>query len=459
MNKSNSSDNKNQYYEQFKSNEVKQVKRKLVKRKPLNSKKELDRIVRERREQRNTLSEDEKNLSVNPPRNRSISQRRMQASSTYQFSTWVKGGYYGTRHKPDMLLFYLTLLLIAVGLVMVYSASSYKALLEDGNAAAYFSKQFKFMLLGFLGMFVAYKIPIFLTERFAFYGFLFSIFLMILVMLIGTEVDGAVRWIEFKGIRFSPSDLAKLFGVIYFAQFLRSYDTRNLTPKEYLTILAVFAILPVMIVIEDLGTGLTLAGALFVMIILSGVPVKYLWGTILGGFGGVILAIIVRPYRISRLTGFLNPFSPDNISKDGWQLVQSLYAFASGGLFGSGLGNGGQKLLYLPAMHTDFIFSVYAEEMGFIGAVALLAVFLSFIIRGLMIASHLENGYLSLTVAGLTSVIGIQALINISVSVGVFPITGITLPFISYGGTSLVVVMTIVGFILNLSQYTKENRP
>lgn len=450
-------DKKNPYYENLKSNEVKQVKRRIVKRKPLNSKKELDRIVRERRAQR-VSNEEVENLNVGPPRNRSITQRRIQVTPTQQFSTWVKGGYYGERHKPDMLLFYLTLLLIAIGLVMVYSASSYKALLEDGNTAAYFSRQFKFMILGFVGMFVAYKIPIILSERFAFYGFLFSIALMIMVMLFGTEVDGAVRWIDIGGIRFSPSDLAKLFGVIYFAQFLRNYDTRRVTPKEYMIILAVFAILPVMIIIEDLGTGLTLAGALFVMIVLSGVPVKYLWSTILAGFGGIILAIIVEPYRISRITGFLNPFSPENIAGNGWQLVQSLYAFASGGLFGSGLGNGGQKLLYLPAMHTDFIFAVYAEEMGFIGAVALLAVFISFIIRGLMIASHLENGYLSLTVAGLTSVIGIQALINISVSVGVFPITGITLPFISYGGTSLVVVMTIVGFILNLSQYTSETR-
>lgn len=456
MSKHNAQNKKNRYYESFKSNEVKQVRKRIVKRKPLNSKKELDRIVRERRRERNNQVDNNKGLSVGAPRNRSISQRSMQGASTQQFSGWVKGGYYGIKHKPDMLLFYLTLLLIAVGLVMVYSASSYKALLEDGNAAAYFSRQFKFMLLGFIGMFFAYKLPIVLTERFAFYGFLFSIFLMILVMFIGIEVDGAVRWIDIGGIRFSPSDLAKLFGVVYFAQFLRSYDTRNLSPKEYLVILGVFAILPVLIIIEDLGTGLTLAGALFVMIVLSGVPIRYLGGTVLAGLGGIVLAILVEPYRISRITGFLDPFSPENIAGNGWQLVQSLYAFASGGLFGSGLGNGGQKLLYLPAMHTDFIFAVYAEEMGFIGAVALLAVFITFIIRGLMIASHLENGYLSLIVAGLTSVIGIQALINISVSVGVFPITGITLPFISYGGTSLVVVMTIVGFILNLSQYTKE---
>ena len=231
---------------------------------------------------------------------------------------------------------------------------------------------------------------------------------------------------------------------------------KKISVRDYFIVLVVFAILPGLIVIEDLGTGVTLAGALFVMMVLSGVPVRYLGWTIGGGIGAVLLAIIIEPYRVNRIIGFMDPFSSENIASGGWQLVQSLYAFASGGLFGSGLGNGGQKLLYLPAMHTDFIFSVYAEEMGFIGSVFLLLLFVAFVIRGLMIANQLQNSYMSLVAAGLTSVIGIQALINISVTVGVFPVTGITLPFISYGGTSLIVMMTIVGFLLNLSQYTKK---
>lgn len=445
---------KNPYYINFKENEKQFDGRNSRVRRSLNTKKNLDRIVQERKkkaqEDAQKISETEQESKIIEPR------RRIQTTPTIQFSSWLRGGNYGTKHKADSLILYIALLLIAIGLVMVYSSSSYKALLESGTPAFYFTKQFKFMLIGLIGMWIAFRLPIAITEQFAIHGFILSIVMLLAVMAFGKNIDGATRWIEIGGTQFTPSDITKLFGIVFFAQFLRGYNMKQISIRDYFIVLVVFAILPGLIVIEDLGTGVTLAGALFVMMVLSGVPVRYLGWTIAGGIGAVLLAIIIEPYRIKRIIGFIDPFSSENIANGGWQLVQSLYAFASGGLFGSGLGNGGQKLLYLPAMHTDFIFSVYAEEMGFIGSVFLLLLFVAFVIRGLMIANRLQNSYMSLVAAGLTSVIGIQALINISVTVGVFPVTGITLPFISYGGTSLIVMMAIVGFLLNLSQYTKK---
>lgn len=446
---------KNPYYINFKENEKQFDGRNSRVRRSLNTKKNLDRIVQERKkkaqEDAQKLSEIEQESKIMEP-----TRRRIQTAPTIQFSSWLRGGNYGTKHKADTLILYIALLLIAIGLVMVYSSSSYKALLESGTPALYFTKQFKFMLIGLVVMWIAFRLPIAVTEQFAIHGFILSIVMLLAVMAFGKNVDGATRWIEIGHTQFTPSDITKLFGIVFFAQFLRGYNMKQISIRDYFIVLVVFAILPGLIVIEDLGTGVTLAGALFVMMVLSGVPVRYLGWTIAGGVGAVLLAIIIEPYRVKRIIGFIDPFSSENIANGGWQLVQSLYAFASGGLFGSGLGNGGQKLLYLPAMHTDFIFSVYAEEMGFIGSVFLLLLFVAFVIRGLMIANRLQNSYMSLVAAGLTSVIGIQALINISVTVGVFPVTGITLPFISYGGTSLIVMMAIVGFLLNLSQYTKK---
>ncbi len=446
---------KNPYYINFKENEKQFDGRNSRVRRSLNTKKNLDRIVQERKkkaqEDAQKLSEIEQESKIMEP-----TRRRIQTAPTIQFSSWLRGGNYGTKHKADSLILYIALLLIAIGLVMVYSSSSYKALLESGTPALYFTKQFKFMLIGLVVMWIAFRLPIAVTEQFAIHGFILSIVMLLAVMAFGKNVDGATRWIEIGHTQFTPSDITKLFGIVFFAQFLRGYNMKQISIRDYFIVLVVFAILPGLIVIEDLGTGVTLAGALFVMMVLSGVPVRYLGWTIAGGVGAVLLAIIIEPYRVKRIIGFIDPFSSENIANGGWQLVQSLYAFASGGLFGSGLGNGGQKLLYLPAMHTDFIFSVYAEEMGFIGSVFLLLLFVAFVIRGLMIANRLQNSYMSLVAAGLTGVIGIQALINISVTVGVFPVTGITLPFISYGGTSLIVMMAIVGFLLNLSQYTKK---
>ena len=236
------------------------------------------------------------------------------------------------------------------------------------------------------------------------------------------------------------------------AQFVEKQHLQ--TVKGFFYTLIVLAIIPGLVVIEDLGTAIAIAGALVCMMIAAEVPWRYLLCTMGMGLAGAAAMIAVKPYRLKRITIWLDPFS-DPLNS-GFQAVQSLYAIGSGWLFGVGLGASRQKLLYLPERHTDFIFSIIAEELGFVGATFVILLFAMFIWRGFYIAVHLEDKFKSLTAFGLTAVIGIQAMINIGVAVGALPVTGITLPFISYGGTSLSFMLATVGFLLNMSRYMKR---
>lgn len=356
----------------------------------------------------------------------------------------------------DPLILVITMILLGIGLVMVLSSSSYMALIRQDDAFYYFKRQFIFAIIGLLGLAAMVKIPHALVRRVALPIAIATFFLILYVSFFGIEVDGAKRWLEIGSIAFAPSDLAKPIGVVCFAAILSEFGDYIKSWRGYLIILVLMAIFPLVIVKEDLGTALAVSGGLFAMLVSAGAPKRYLGATLLTGVFALVAAIVAEPYRIRRITGFLSPFSEANVQGDGWQLVQSLYALGSGGLFGVGLGNSGQKMLYLPAMHTDFIFSVWAEEAGFIGGLFLLILFIVFMWRGLWIGLHLKDQYQSLTTIGLTMTIGIQAFINIGVCVGVMPVTGITLPFISYGGTSLAVTLAMVGYILNMSRYIER---
>lgn len=357
--------------------------------------------------------------------------------------------------SADLLLFFITLVLLAIGLIMVLSASSYDALLHNEDALYYFKRQFLFMLIGFVGMFIMMNINPEFVKRIAIPMFIICVVMLILVPIVGVEVNGAKRWLGTTSVRFAPAEIAKPVVIVVFAMWLSSLNKKHLqTIKGFLYTLFVMAIIPGLVVIEDLGTAIAIAGALGCMMIAAEVPWRYL-GTLAGlGIAGVVAMIIAKPYRIKRITAFLDPFA-DPLDT-GYQVVQSLYAIGSGWLFGVGLGASRQKLLYLPERHTDFIFSIIGEELGFVGAAFVILLFAMFIWRGFYIAIHLEDKFKSLTAFGLTSVIGIQAMINIGVAVGAMPVTGITLPFISYGGTSLSFMLATVGFLLNMSRYVKR---
>ena len=351
----------------------------------------------------------------------------------------------------DLLLFFIMLVLLAIGLIMVLSASSYDALLHYDDALYYFKRQLIFMAVGFVGMFVMMSISPEIVKKLAVPALIVCVVMLALVPVIGVEVNGAKRWLGTQSVRFAPAEIAKPVVIVFFAMWLSSLGKRNLqTIRGFIYTL----IVPVLVVIEDLGTAIAIAGALVCMMIVAEVPWRYLGICIGFGFVGIAGMIAVKPYRLLRITSFLDPFA-DPLGT-GYQVVQSLYALGSGWLFGVGLGASRQKLLYLPERHTDFIFSIIGEELGFVGAAFVILLFAMFIWRGFYIAAHLEDKFKSLTAFGLTAVIGIQAMINIGVAVGAMPVTGITLPFISYGGTSLSFMLATVGFLLNLSRYMKH---
>ncbi len=253
-----------------------------------------------------------------------------------------------------------------------------------------------------------------------------------------------------------PSDLAKpLLVVVAAGQLERVRDRLDSLPEYGMTLLTMM-IIPCLVLIEDLGTGVAMAGALFAMLYIAGAPKQYVVGTMGLGLMVFVAAVIAKPYRMMRLTSFINPMDPDKIEAGSFQLVQSLYAFGDGGLFGVGLGNGGQKMSHLFGSHTDFIYAVIGEDRGLSGPFVCWRCLLLLLGADFGWPCTSVDFYKSLIVFGLTAMITLQALINMGVAVGVLPVTGIALPFISYGGSSLVVTLAMVGYLLNLSRYVQR---
>ena len=293
------------------------------------------------------------------------------------------------------------------------------------------------------------------VKQLAFPGLAVCIVLLVLLPFFGVNVNGSVRWYRLGPFQFGPAEMAKPIVIVFFAMWLAALGKKNLkTFKGFVITLLVMAVIPALVIQEDLGTAVCIAGAMVCMLIIAEVPVLYL--IVPGGIGvaGVWAMIQAAPYRLQRLTSFWDPFA-DPLGS-GYQVVQSLYAIGSGSLFGVGLGASRQKLLHLPEMHTDFIFSIIGEELCFLGAGFVIFLFAVFVFRGFWIAAQMSDKFMSFTVFGLTASIGIQAMVNIGVTVGAFPVTGIPLPFISYGGSSLIFMMATVGFLLNLSRYMKK---
>ena len=357
--------------------------------------------------------------------------------------------------QPDLLLFFVTLMLLIVGLIMVLSASSYEAMLEYDDALHFFKRQAIFMALGFIPMFFMMNISVDFIKRLAFPALAISIVLLLLLPIFGVNVNGAVRWYRIGPIQFGPAEMAKPIIIVFFAMWLTALGKKNLrTLKGFIFTLMVLAVVPVLIIEEDLGTAVCIAGAMVCMLIVAEVPWRYLAALCGLAVGAVVAMIYAAPYRINRIISFLDPFA-DPLN-GGYQVVQSLYAIGSGSLFGVGLGASRQKLMHLPEMHTDFIFSIIGEELGFLGAGFVILLFTVFVFRGFYLSTQLEDKFMALTAFGLSASIGIQAMINIGVAVGAFPVTGIPLPFISYGGSSLIFMMATVGFLLNLSRYARK---
>ena len=281
--------------------------------------------------------------------------------------------------------------------------------------------------------------------------------LLILVLLIGPEINGAQRWLVLGGFQFQPAELTKLAMIFYMADFLARRGEKIKDFVRLLPALALFGLCLILIEREpDLGTALVVAGVFMTMLFASGAQVSHLLGMSAAGAMVVVISVLAKPYRLKRITSFLNPDADPQGS--GYHSIQSLLAIGSGGLTGRGFGVGHQKYKYLPEAHTDYIFSILAEELGLVGTSCVIFLFVALLYKGCQIALHCRRPYLRLLALGVTFQLSLQALLNIGVVTGSTPSTGLPLPFISYGGTSLLFSLFSVGLLMNVAQVNEAMR-
>lgn len=354
----------------------------------------------------------------------------------------------------DYTLVITILLLLSIGLIMVLSASSPSALSESGDSYKYFNKQLLFAVLGLIAMYVISKIDYRFYRKFYKQAWWISLILLILVMLVGKTVNEAKRWIYITDtLSFQPSEIVKFLMIIFYAGILtKNRDQLGKFKEGFLKhILLVVPIIALLMLQPHFSASMVIITIVAVMMILAGCKFWHFLAT--GGavgIPGMIGLIILEPYRLARVTTFLDPWK--DATGTGWQVIQSLYAIGSGGLFGAGLGESKQKYLYIPEPHNDFIFSVLAEELGFVGCVLVILLFAIFIWRGVLIAMKSPDMFGSLIAIGITTMVAIQVILNIAVVTSSVPATGMPLPFFSYGGTALFILLCEMGVLLNISR-------
>ena len=349
------------------------------------------------------------------------------------------------------LLVLVTLGLVAFGLVMVYSATSASAALGDGDPRSYLKRQSVYALLGVTLMLVASRFDYHRLRYLAPPLLLVALGLCVAVLAVAPEINGAKRWFILGPASFQPSELAKLslclFAAVYLARRKRPPRTLGELAKPLGLLTAIFCGL---ILLEpDLGTTITLCGTMFAIFLVAGVPWRPLLAGAVIAVGVGFIAIWAEPYRRARVFSFLDPWS--DAEGSGFQIVQALIGFGSGGVTGEGLGESVSKVLYLPEAHTDMIFAVVGEELGLVGSTLVIAAFGAFAWAGFRVALRCKDPFGKLLAAGLTALVCGQASVNLAAVLGIAPLTGIPLPFVSYGGSSLVVLLAGVGILLNIA--------
>ncbi|MDQ1912991.1 stage V sporulation protein E [Paenibacillus sp. GD4] len=361
------------------------------------------------------------------------------------------------RSAPDFLMLGSTLLLLAIGVVMVYSASAVMALREHGDAFFYLKRQGLFAALGVVAMFFTMNTDYVVWKKYSKLLLLICFVFLVAVLIpgIGVVRGGARSWLGIGSFGIQPSEFMKMGMIMFLSKWLSedqgkiTHFTKGLLPPLGLVGLA-FGLIMLQ---PDLGTGAVLVGASLLIIYTAGARLVHLSYFGLVGLIGFVGLIIAAPYRLKRITAFLDPWE-DPLGA-GYQAIQSLYAIGPGGLVGLGLGMSRQKYSYLPEPQTDFIFSIIAEELGFIGGSLVLVLFTLLVWRGMRTAITAPDTFGSLLAAGIVGMIAVQVIINIGVVIGMFPVTGITLPLISAGGSSLTLMLTAIGILLNISRYSR----
>ena len=362
------------------------------------------------------------------------------------------------RNGTFLVLVATTTVLCLVGLVMVLSASSVEGLHEEGSSWTYFRKQLLWLVAGTLAAFFVSRIDYRVLRRGArpLLGVSFVLLVAVLVPGVGATVNGASRWLGWGGYGIQPSELAKLAVLVFAADLLARRTDRMersaITVRPVMTVL--FLTAGLIMLQPNLGTTIVLASITFVVLFVAGSPVAPLaaYGSV-GATAGLALALS-EPYRRARVTAFLDPWA--DAANTGYQTIQSQIGMATGGVAGLGLGQSRAKWGFLPYAHTDFIFAIIGEELGLVGAAVVLALFLTFAVAGVHTAIEAPDRFGMLMAAGITAWILIQALINIGAVVGLLPVTGVPLPFVSYGGSSLVVTMLAVGVLANIARQIRR---
>ncbi len=363
------------------------------------------------------------------------------------------------KHVDPIFLMFV-LMLLGVGLLMLYSASSAQSEFDSGYTIStkYLQKQAVCAFLG-LGCMAAFsRIPADVWYRYTNWVYVISIILLLSVLVMGHSANGAKRWISIAGVQFQPSEIAKFAMVLMLARLSRRFGAR--ASEFCYGILgfgmALMGILIPLALEKHLSAILLMGMVAVVMMFISGTRSRYL---LMGAAGAVLFAAVyvsVMGYAGDRVTAWLRP--DEDPSDTGYQILQSLYAIGSGGVFGLGLGKSRQKYLYLPFQYNDYIFAIICEELGLVGAVCIIALFAGLILRGYYIALHAADRFSSMLAAGLTTLIAVQTILNLCVVTNILPSTGIALPFFSYGGTALAVNLGEMGVILSISRHINEAR-
>jgi cell division protein FtsW len=360
----------------------------------------------------------------------------------------------GRRSTSFTILLTLVVVLTLVGVVMVLSASYATAYYEYGSSWYQFKRQLIWVVLGLVSMVVIMRVDYHRWRRYTNLFVIAAGIMMLAVMVpgLGVTVNGSSRWLGWGPVRVQPSEFAKLAVLLFVADLLARRSDRienlHLSLKPVLVVFGAFAVL--LMLQPNLGTTIILGSIVFVMLFVSGVPIKPLLGWFGAGTALAFAAAVTEPYRFRRLMAFLNPWKdPQNA---GYQTLQSQFAIAHGGATGSGIGHSLAKFGFLPYAQTDFIFAIVADEMGLLGALLLIALFLAVGVVGIRIGLGAPDRYGMLLATGITSWILIQAFVNIGAVVGVLPITGVPLPFVSFGGSSLVVTLAAMGIQLSIAR-------
>jgi cell division protein FtsW len=358
--------------------------------------------------------------------------------------------------KVDAWLLIIVLTLLCIGIVMVYSASAFQAAREQGDASYYFQRELMWTILGTVAMLLTLRVDYRHWRRFSLVGMLIILPLLVIVLKFGVNVYGASRWLSLGSFfAFEPSELTKLVLALYIADWLARKGDQVGTFLYGLApfIILVGIVLGLVLLENDLGTAIIIAGFATAMFFTAGANItQFLLAMVCGGV--IFLKEAFSSYRFYRIAGFINPLK--DVTSINLQLYQALLALGSGGWFGLGLGNSRQKTGYLPFPYTDSIFPIIGEELGFVGSAVIVILFLFLAFRGFRLARRTPDLYGALLATGITTWLVLQAMINIGANTGTIPYTGVPLPFISFGGSSLVVSLAAVGVLLNISRYIQE---